>query len=167
MSRPRITDEIYGQWKARFLVIMTRLGRPQEAGDALNAFCVQALQGQSQHQTLEQFAIDYLRANYGDSRARHHESRQALEHAQPVDKAQLNQDSCDGVRQEIFTDANKLWAFARELSEREQIVIRMVASGRSYSEIGEAIGLSEPGAFGVWKRIRQALQARIRLKKTG
>lgn len=87
--REDFTKEKYEKWRKRLAIFMARINRADEADDVLNAFCVSMLEGKSQHQTVDQFAIDYLRASSARKGERSYSARQELVFAHSVESPGL------------------------------------------------------------------------------
>lgn len=144
MQLRNFSDEQYEAWRVRMGIIMEKLGRANEAEDALNEFCAGALEGKHQHQTLDQFAIDYLRKRSGRKGSRGYLERQELQRAASIEQTVLgNQLGIDSRRDvDARLDLERVRDSLKE--PRDKLIFQLYhIEGFTMKEIGEELDLSE------------------------
>jgi RNA polymerase sigma factor (sigma-70 family) len=136
--------EKYEEWRRRLGFILARYGRSQEADDAVNEFCQGMLEGKHQHQTLDQFVVDYLRKSSGDKRSRSYSERQNLINADSFEpdrhEREHRDDSCGDMDTRI--DFRRMLGAIRVPVYR-YIFSSFYAGGLTMKEIAEDLGVTE------------------------
>lgn len=74
----------YQTIKTKITSSLQKFGFRAHADDCTQEYCVYMLEGKSQHQTIDQFVIDYLRRTRGGKRVRSYSQRQNFENADSI-----------------------------------------------------------------------------------
>jgi|GEM_PF-4976727 len=74
----------YKTIKGRIQASLQKFGFISDTDDCTQEYCLYMLEGKAQHQTIDQFVIDYLRRTRGDKRVRSHTQRQNFENADSI-----------------------------------------------------------------------------------
>jgi DNA-binding CsgD family transcriptional regulator len=137
----------YLKWRRRMAIVMARLGRESESEDCLNAFCVSMLEGKSKHQTLDQFAIDYLRTSSGVKGSSGYDQRQRLLTPNPIDETISRSEYGFDPRRDVDTRIDLERCRGLVKGARNRFVFQAYHfEGATMREIGEELAITESRA---------------------
>ena len=74
----------YKEIEGRIQASLKKFGFVSHTEDCTQEYCVYMLEGKAQHQTIDQFVIDYLRRTRGDKRLRSYSQIKNFENANPI-----------------------------------------------------------------------------------
>lgn len=134
----------YDKFKKRIGHSLRKLGFESEQEDASQVYFLKLLEGKSEHQTIDQFVIDYLRVRYGASRSPYFEQRKNFEKTLSLDTwANKHQDGFIEIKKHESED--NFWAMISYCKSREDrdLAILHYYWGFKLREIGEMYDISE------------------------
>jgi hypothetical protein len=128
-------------------------GYAELGADAAQDYAVHLLEGKGQHQTTDQFCIDYLRKRSGHRRTRHYEMRKSLLNPAGMDVVSPSEFSTTdpSVAIESKDELIKLLSFVSDPKERDMLILRM--QGDTCGEIAKKYRVTESR---VWQIVEEA-----------
>lgn len=147
--------------RKRIEAAITRLGFERYAEDAAQEFFCRVLEGKSQHQTVDQFAVDYLRGRVGDSRTGLFAQRKNHEYANSYEQGGYDR-AISSHNGKSLDDRLDLLRMVDLLGGRDkQIAIERFIGGMSEAEIAHHHKITESRICQILQRIQSSLSKRI------
>lgn len=155
------TEEKVKKTTARIKARILRYGYGHLGEDCAQEFFCRVLQGKSQHQTVDQFVIDYLRECFGSPRTPGFARRKAREHADSYEQGDFDRTTrhCDGT---TLDDRFDLFGLVNTLRGRDrEIAVYSMIWGMSEAEVADRYKVTESRICQILKRIQGRLSERI------
>ena len=142
--------------------------RTNGADDCAQEILLRMHEGKHQHSTIDQAVIDYLRANYGDSRLSSHSERQKLEYAHSPEPRHLERvlELADGGKSPHRLDSDECSGWVGNQIDRAALGL-FYRWGLSEAEIGHLFGFSESRVCQRLQRVQKCISARVKAKESG
>lgn len=141
--------------------------RADGADDCVQEILLRMHEGRHQHSTINQAVIDYLRANYGDSRLPSYLARKKLEYADSPEPRKMERilELADGGKSPHRLDFDECARWAGNQIDRAALGL-FYRWGLSEAEIGHLFGFSESRVSQRLKRVQKCISARVKAQES-
>lgn len=140
-----------------------RFGYERDEEDAAQDFFVRVLEGKSQHQTIDQFVIDFLRKRYGNKRHPGGNKKSALEHADSFEQGEFDRTTADLSGEQLENRRDLIRLALRAGKDQDADILWLFrVEGFNETEIADHYKISPSRVSQRLKRVQSRLSERIK-----